>query len=527
MAGVKISNLPAATVPLTGTELIAVVQGGATKQAAIGGTIPAAQIINTPTGTIAATNVQTAINEIVTDLSASSGSSLVGFLQSGTGAVARTVQAKERDVVSVKDFSGASVTAQLDAALVAAAGNYVLIPADVGAGEPTSWANTDVAFDMRGANALGAGRKIALNFSDANGLNLLTVINDLSGYTLSSAANLNLSRMTGALPNNRTLDGAQLAAYTIGAVTGGGSGYVVSGGEFGGSIESTGGAVGSVWGAHSYANIGASATTTVDEVAGFRILNVINSSAVTPATMYSLIADDVTGNATAKGSAWFKGKVRFDSDILVGVTSATHNTIKKSVGGGYVLTVENSANTSTDLNLHLVGGANTNSASAYPLVVTAGASDVMYIVGNGNLQNANNSYGAISDLKVKENIVDATPKLEKLLQVRVVNFNLKTSPDHKQIGVVAQELEQVFPGMVEESNDFDTVTKTREVPAVFDDAGEQLCPAATEEYTERVENGGTTKSVKYSVFVPMLIKAMQEQQVIIDELRRRIVALEA
>ena len=151
----------------------------------------------------------------------------------------------------------------------------------------------------------------------------------------------------------------------------------------------------------------------------------------------------------------------------------------------------------------------------------------MYIVGNGNLQNANNSYGAISDLKVKENIVDATPKLEKLLQVRVVNFNLKTSPDHKQIGVVAQELEQVFPGMVEESNDFDTVTKTREVPAVFDDAGEQLCPAATEEYTERVENGGTTKSVKYSVFVPMLIKAMQEQQVIIDELRRRIVALEA
>jgi hypothetical protein len=104
MAGVKISNLPAATVPLTGAELIAVVQGGATKQAAIGGTIPAAQIINTPTGTIAATNVQAAINEIVTDLSASSGSSLVGFIQTGTGATARTGQAKLRETVSVKDF---------------------------------------------------------------------------------------------------------------------------------------------------------------------------------------------------------------------------------------------------------------------------------------------------------------------------------------------------------------------------------------------------------------------------------------
>lgn len=35
---------------------------------------------------------------------AGQGASLVGFLQSGTGAVARTVQSKEQDVVSVKDF---------------------------------------------------------------------------------------------------------------------------------------------------------------------------------------------------------------------------------------------------------------------------------------------------------------------------------------------------------------------------------------------------------------------------------------
>jgi hypothetical protein len=40
----------------------------------------------------------------MTSLAASSGSSLVGFTQSGTGAVARTVQDKAREVVSVKDF---------------------------------------------------------------------------------------------------------------------------------------------------------------------------------------------------------------------------------------------------------------------------------------------------------------------------------------------------------------------------------------------------------------------------------------
>lgn len=87
-----------------------------------------------PTGTIASTTVQTAISEVVTDLSASSGSSLVGFLQSGTGAQARTVQAKQRDVVSVKDFGAvgdgnANDTAAIQAAITANYGGEVYFPA--------------------------------------------------------------------------------------------------------------------------------------------------------------------------------------------------------------------------------------------------------------------------------------------------------------------------------------------------------------------------------------------------------------
>jgi len=41
---------------------------------------------------------------LLTGLSASSGSSLVGFIQSGTGATARTLQAKSREIFSVTDF---------------------------------------------------------------------------------------------------------------------------------------------------------------------------------------------------------------------------------------------------------------------------------------------------------------------------------------------------------------------------------------------------------------------------------------
>lgn len=44
------------------------------------------------------------VTDVLADLSASSGSSLVGFIQAGTGAVARTVQAKLRETCSIVDY---------------------------------------------------------------------------------------------------------------------------------------------------------------------------------------------------------------------------------------------------------------------------------------------------------------------------------------------------------------------------------------------------------------------------------------
>ena len=73
---------------------------------------------------------------------------------------------------------------------------------------------------------------------------------------------------------------------------------------------------------------------------------------------------------------------------------------------------------------------------------------------DGDVQNINNSYGAISDVKLKENIVDATPKLDDLMKVKIRNYNL-IGEEKKQIGVVAQELEEIFPSLVDEKDDFE------------------------------------------------------------------------
>jgi hypothetical protein len=118
-------------------------------------------------------------------------------------------------------------------------------------------------------------------------------------------------------------------------------------------------------------------------------------------------------------------------------------------------------------------------------------SEVLRIDNSGAILNSGNSYGGLSDAKLKENIVEATPKLDKLNQIRVINYNL-IGRDEKLLGVVAQELEQIFPGMVEEAPDRDADGK---------------------------DLGTTTKSVKYSVFVPMLIKAIQELKAEVDALK--------
>jgi hypothetical protein len=125
---------------------------------------------------------------------------------------------------------------------------------------------------------------------------------------------------------------------------------------------------------------------------------------------------------------------------------------------------------------------------------------VFIVAANGNVTNTNNSYGAISDVKLKANIVDANSQWDDLKALQVRNYNLKEGQTHTQIGLIAQEAELVSPGLVSESPDLDA---------------------------EGNELGTVTKSVNYSVLYMKAIKALQEAMERIETLEAKVAALEA
>ena len=129
-----------------------------------------------------------------------------------------------------------------------------------------------------------------------------------------------------------------------------------------------------------------------------------------------------------------------------------------------------------------------------------GGVTVFYVFTNGNVQNTNNSYGAISDVKLKENIVDATSQWDDLKALRVRKYNLIEGETHTQLGVVAQEVETVSPGLVNDITD-------------RDEEGNDL--------------GTVTKTVNYSVLYMKAVKALQEAMDRIETLETKVAALEA
>jgi hypothetical protein len=187
-------------------------------------------------------------------------------------------------------------------------------------------------------------------------------------------------------------------------------------------------------------------------------------------------------------------RARIDSSgrLLVGTTSAysgngmsitsNQNTIWTvcTVQGQNALVVQNAAN---------VAGLSANLIAFN--VSTPGSGTT---VGSISYNGTNVVLNPTSDVRLKENIVDAGSALAKINAVRIRSFNWKSNNHFTDFGVIAQELIEVAPECVKAGSD------------EINTDGELKDPWCAQPY----------------VLVPAMIKAIQEQQALIIQLTARL-----
>lgn len=133
-----------------------------------------------------------------------------------------------------------------------------------------------------------------------------------------------------------------------------------------------------------------------------------------------------------------------------------------------------------------------------------------------------------SDGNLKKNIQEFSDAMEIIKKLQPKHYEFKTDAKYAPLhlspgahfGLIAQDLEKVLPGLVHESN--------MNVP--IDDAAPVLQPEAIDgkdpnaypvsKLSRKTENF-TIKAVNYQELIPIMVKAMQEQQQQIEDLKKK------
>jgi hypothetical protein len=201
-------------------------------------------------------------------------------------------------------------------------------------------------------------------------------------------------------------------------------------------------------------------------------------------------------------------RIASNGDVGIGLNNGNHRLQVLNDKANFVATkVTSTSAATTEYGISLTLTNDPNDATRYFLYCAGGVTNRAVIYSNGNIANTNNSYTGISDLKLKENIVDAGSQWDdiKALRVRKYSFKEENAAQPTQIGVIAQEVEAAgMAGLVYESPDQVTAED-----GTIEDTGE------------------VTKTVKYSILYMKAVKALQEAMDRIETLEAKVAALES
>jgi len=195
--------------------------------------------------------------------------------------------------------------------------------------------------------------------------------------------------------------------------------------------------------------------------------------------------------------------MRIDSsgNLLVGGTSGTDYRLRVDRSDNFgLLTLRNSLSSGLTYDqFQLITNQAASSSLFLQRFYTSNGGAVQFGVrADGVVFAQNTTIQSLSDVRTKENVRDADDGLQTILGLRPVRFDFKEGFGNNrknQLGFIAQEVETVFSDAV-------------------DLAG------------EKDENGDQYKSVGPSALIPVLVKAIQEQQEQINELKAEVATLQ-
>jgi hypothetical protein len=178
------------------------------------------------------------------------------------------------------------------------------------------------------------------------------------------------------------------------------------------------------------------------------------------------------------------------------------------------------------------------------------------IYSDGDIDNHDNSYGATSDERIKQDIVDANSQWDDIKAIKVRNFKKKDDVEQygdkawSHIGVIAQELETVSPKLIKErqptatdikhSAEFGTLytkddAETQDAVLYTSDDEEvksgdkevgDIKTSSTKQIGDIKETKENVKRVNYSVLYMKAVKALQEAMTRIETLEAKVAKLE-
>ena len=222
---------------------------------------------------------------------------------------------------------------------------------------------------------------------------------------------------------------------------------------------------------------------------------------------YQNIAGDVTAARGVGGSAVAMGKYnQATADASMALNRATKAIAQGATSMGLGTTADNLGMLAIGVN-NAAGEGDLNGQYYYTDGEYNGLqAGVAFVIGNGDINTQFNVAGAKpsnafivkydgsatlagdltvnSDARLKSNIISLGSTLAKLMKIDGKSYTMKSNEKVNKIGLLAQDIEEVFPELVKEGDD---------------------------------KNG--TLSVNYQGLIPVLINAIKEQQNQIDELK--------